>query len=148
MAIAADHVIRHEVTIAAKRAVDFLKQELEFDKMMKALDGEDDVILVGRLPGVHVEGSETKMRLQAFRFGRSPSAFQHLRIDFDTLDAEILYSDLLEPLGDINFGLTITGANTQNPAGLLRRRLTNSLDVSSEQLDRIGKSKRSEHRDK
>lgn len=140
MTISADHIVGEKETIRIKRFMDFVEEELQFHKMMEALDCEDDWILPVRFPGIDVEGRKLKSIGDSL-FGRSSlSSSQHFRIEIQALELKVPDSLLEQPLSKADFRRRVPGADAENPAYLLRLFAASPKYVGSKHLDGVSES--------
>jgi len=141
MTISPDHIVSEKETIRMKRIVNLIEKKLQFHKVVKTLDGQDDVILQARFPGIDVERREFKS-IGKFLFCRSaPASIQNFRIQVQTLELKIPNIPLEQPLSNVDLCRRVSGPDAENSACLFGPLSANAGDISPKHLNRVSKPK-------
>ena len=90
MPVAANHVVRQEVTRGLQRLMDLVEQNFEFDEMMQRLNGKDHIVLPRRFPGIDIERAQRETIREAFLGGGRLGPLQDLGVDVHTFKRIIL----------------------------------------------------------
>jgi hypothetical protein len=140
MTISADHIVGEKEAIGMKCTVDLVKKKFQFHKMVETLNGQDDLILPDRFPGIDVERRKLKLSGESLLCCGAPAAIQNFRIQIQALELKVLNILLEQPLSNIDLCSGVSGPDAENSAYLFGPLKANPVDIGSKHLDGVSKS--------